>query len=456
MYGLCLFCLVAPLVSDFDPLNNQVDDELTGLSLPQVSAMMAESMYWSADQMLEYQRLQLGQLLKHAQKTTSFYRDRLSAVLNNDGTFNWNNWHKIPILRRSDLQKHRTAMLSDTVPKTHGKVGTSSSSGSTGVPVQINVPQLAIWVASTAWKRFFELHGVSPSSGQTEFKAFLPTGQPMNEKIMVMPAIEHTVKRIWINRNLSAQTKLDFLQSTQSSFLVDTPNHIEVLAHENLRRKNPIRLNTIVGIGMAISAQQELLINKSFRAKTVSPYSSKEGTLMAFQCATERRHFHVCSELVFFEVVNDRGLPVSAGQPGRVVVTPFFNSAQPLIRYEQGDLVVRGTACICGTTLPVLSEICGRSDAIFHFPEKQIAITRLDDDLIQQALAADAYQFAQTAPLHIVVRYVSNIEADDPSKDLVKKHLLSIVQTYVQIKFERLETIPFNSGGKQQRITREF
>jgi phenylacetate-CoA ligase len=427
-----------------------------GLLLPEVAAMMAESQFWPANQMRDYQRLQLGQLLRHAQSTTEFYKHRLSGVLRGDGTINWENWHTIPVVKRSDLQTHGLAMQSTSVPGAHGNIGISTSSGSTGVPVHIKIPRLALWVASTAWVRFLNHHGMDVKHGHTEFKAFLPDGKPMIENVLHFPASENKVARTWINRNLPTQRKLDYLQSTNTAALLDTPNHMEVLAHENLRRKWPVQLQFMVGIGMGISPLQEALFNQSFTARTASPYSSKEGTLMAFQCAHSRKNFHICSELVYFEVLDEKDKPVPAGQPGRAVITPFFNSAQPLIRYEQGDIVVAGESCSCGSTLPVLSEIRGRSDAIFRFPDKQVAFNRFDDVLVQNALAADAYQFAQTAPRHIVVRYVSSTVADAKGQELVRQHLFSLIQTDAEVTFHRVATIPFNAGGKQQRVTREF
>jgi len=178
--------------------------------------------------------------------------------------------------------------------------------------------------------------------------------------------------------------------------------------------------------------------------------------MMAFQCTHQRSNFHVNGELVLLEVLREDGTPAQTGEPGKAVITPFFNAAQPLIRYEQGDIVVRGT-CNCGITLPVLSEIRGRSDAIFSFPGQMIALTRFDDNLLQTSLNADAYQFAQVAPTTIEVRHVSPTEASPEAQEIVRNHLLAMMQvTGIQFTFRKVDQIPFNAGGKQQRITREF
>jgi phenylacetate-CoA ligase len=426
------------------------------LSTRQFRDMFAQSPHWDAETWTRYQRLQLGQLLRHAKANVPFYQSRLDAVLRPDGSLDWDRWHEIPIVRREDLRDKRADMLSKVVPPTHGKVGSVSSSGSTGTPVQVTVPELFILVATFGWSRLLVSHGFNPADGFTEFKALLPTGKPMTTPVLTFPAKNSRGPRTWINRSLSNGEKLELLQAHGVGVLGDTPNHAEVLARENLRRDVPITLSAIIGIGMKISEEQEELFRKSFGARTLSPYSSKEGSLMASQCAVNRDTFHISSELVLLEVVDDFGRPVADGVQGRCIITPFFNSAAPLIRYDQGDLVIRGTLCGCGAGFPVLTKISGRADAIFRFPGKHVALARFDDNLVQTALRADAYQFAQVAPERIIVRYVSNQDAGPDDKQRVCEHLLKLLNVNVEIAFERVAIIPFNAGGKQQRITREF
>jgi phenylacetate-CoA ligase len=311
-------------------------------------------------------------------------------------------------------------------------------------------------MATFGWSRFLVSHDLNPADGFTEFKALLPSGVPMDKPFLTFPAKKNRVPRTWINRSLSSGEKLDLLQEHGIGVLGDTPNHAEVLAHENLRRKAQVKLSAIIGIGMKISEEQEELFRKSFGAKTLSPYSSKEGSLMAFQCTVNRSNFHISAELLRLEVVDDLGHPVADGIQGRCIITPFFNSALPLIRYDQGDLVIKGDTCGCGVSLPVLTRISGRADAIFRFPGKQVALARFSDTLVQGALSADAYQFAQVAPEKILVRYVSTHDAGRDAMQRVREHLLHMLNVEVDVAFDRVASIPFNAGGKQQRITREF
>ena len=98
----------------------------------------------------------------------------------------------------------------------------------------------------------------------------------------------------------------------------------------------------------------------------------------------------------------------------------------------------------------------GRSDPIFRFPGMDYALSYPNISLIQSNLAADAYQIAQTKPLNIEIRYVSQKSAGSISQNRVREHLYEHFPAEVQIDFVRVEDIPYNQSGKQQRIVREF
>ena len=88
-------------------------------------------------------------------------------------------------------------------------------------------------------------------------------------------------------------------------------------------------------------------------------YTCQEAGYLALQCP-DYPHFHVQSENVLLEVVDDVGQPCGPGEVGRVLITSLNNFATPLIRYELGDYAEVGAPCPCGRGLPVLKRIMGR------------------------------------------------------------------------------------------------
>jgi phenylacetate-CoA ligase len=176
---------------------------------------------------------------------------------------------------------------------------------------------------------------------------------------------------------------------------------------------------------------------------------------MAFQC-TSGNHFHINSELVFLEVLNSQGLPCAPGEIGRVVVTPLYGTAQPLIRYEQGDMATPGLACSCGVKLPVLGKIDGRQDPILKFPGRLATEMLVNKDLLIRAVKAEALQVAQVSELQFEIRYVARRAATPTGRGVITRHVRFVLHPGLNVSYKKVAEIPRNAGGKQQRFVREF
>src|SRR5690606_26374994 len=110
----------------------------------------------------------------------------------------------------------------------------------------------------------------------------------------------------------------------------------------------------VLAHGEHVAADDRAAYRRVFGARTLEHYSSKEGGQMAYNCPGDHG-LHVSAESVLVEIVDDDGLPVPMGESGRVVITPFVSTVQPLIRYDQGDIASAGATCSCGRGLPVLT-----------------------------------------------------------------------------------------------------
>jgi phenylacetate-CoA ligase len=428
-----------------------------------IYGMLMESQYWSPGQMLAYQRSQLKQLLHHARATVPFYKTRLDAVFKKNGEIDWDRWHEIPIVTRADLRDQRNQMQASVLPPDHGPTKDYSTSGTTGIPITLTVPSLMSAVNRAALKRVSHLQNIDDRKRFAEFRVNQKNGMPISGDCVynvrgsdVQTDIDPGDQcGVVISRRLLPAHKLNVLQSLNVAYLTDTSTGIEILAHENLKRKPALQVEAVIGISMGISDEQRELNRRSFNARTVSIYSSKEGAMLAFQCG-DSTHFHICSETVLLECLDHQDRPCAIGQPGRVVITPFFQTAQPLIRYEQGDVATLGGNCSCNCLLPVIARIDGRQDSIFRFPDRDVSATGFDHGKAHQLHKATAYQLAQVGSLEVEVRYICHEDFSAPEMEAVIDHLKTVLHPGLCVTFKRVADIPFNAGGKQQRIVREF
>lgn len=429
--------------------------ESQGATIQSIFSMLMKSQYWSPKEMLIFQRTQLEQLLRHAKANVPFYQKRLDCVFRRDDSIDWERWNEIPIVTREDLRDRREEMQARVLPPGHGQRGEISSSGSTGVPITYTVSQLAGEVSQQAWTRFFRARDLPNTGNWAEFKTVDYHGLPISKDIDRLTDDASAFQRFIINKYLGPTQRLDILEELRIDVLLTSPNDAEIVAALNKERTQPLKLNCLIGIGQGFSQFQRELIQDSFGCEILSPYSSKEGTLMAFECYAGGP-FHLNVDTCKFEFLDNKNQAVEVGKSGRVVITPFFQTAQPLIRYDQGDLATPGTTCVCNRTLPVLQHIDGRQDQIFRFPDKQVAVQRVNERLTRDVLGAIALQIAQTAPLHIEVRYVSFADASADKLESFTAHLRSVIHPNAEYTFKRMNDLPSNAGGKKQRYVREF
>lgn len=113
-------------------------------------------------------------------------------------------------------------------------------------------------------------------------------------------------------------------------------------------------------------------IASAFRGKLVEHYGATEVGAVALGCPQEGR-LHIMCMLNILEVVRD-GKPVPQGVPGNAVVTDLWNMATPVIRYSGLDdvLVLGDEQCPCGSKLPVIKVIHGRTVDSFVLPDGEL------------------------------------------------------------------------------------
>ena len=423
--------------------------------------MLMESQYWPPEKMLEFQRSQLAQLLRHARANVPFYKTRLDPVFKRNGEIDWDRWQDIPIVTRADLRDRRDEMQATTMPPGHGPSKTFYSSGSSGVPIATESTQIWTHANHAAAYRFYKLQGLESKGMRATLSDRNKAGDLLTDEFYhkgtgtKSASSKANVREIVLNRTLSEERKLEILEFEQVVYLHEIPNNLEVLALANLARKNPVKLEAVICFGQGVTADQRVLFRESFGARSLSIYSSQEGGLMGCQCGHEN-YFHLNSEIVLIEVLNDRHKPCGLKEQGSIVVTPFFSTAQPLIRYEQGDTAELLTPCHCGSLLPVLGNIAGRQDHFMRFPEGKRSAMGLNQKLLRENLNALAFQLAQVQTFTLEVRYIPANIGKSPNAAPIIDHIRERIHPNLRIVFKPVDKIPLNAGGKQQRIVCEL
>lgn len=421
--------------------------------------MLLESQYWSPRQIQDYQRGQLEQLLRHARKNVPFYEKRLDPVFTASGDIDWDRWEDIPIVRRSDMVEHRDAMLAVERPKGHGTIGSIASSGSSGRPITITNNRLTSLAANANRWRSHRWHGLDWSATLAVRGDPQPGADPDAGRRLGHwgPGWDETARRGQVAeymRNFSSERLLDYLQDENVRYLSWGAKNLHAVALEAERLQVPLHIDYVLTHGQQTSAADKAVFTRVWGAGCLDHYGSKEGGQLAYSCPSGQG-MHINAESVLIEIVDKDGRAVPEGTEGRVVMTPFVSTAQPLIRYDQGDIAKFGAPCSCGRGLPVIAAISGRTLAIFTHPDGRQVAKMLTEDT-RNHLRASFWQIAQVGPLDFEIRYVPIDQSVGGNEDAAVADFRQVYFADARVRCIRVGEIPLTAAGKYLEYVNEL
>ncbi|MFN0190745.1 MAG: phenylacetate--CoA ligase family protein [Aestuariivirga sp.] len=399
----------------------------------------------------QYQLELLEGIIRHAYDTSPFYKERLAPLITKRGNVDLTHWDRVRLLTRDELRENRDALLSRAVPEDHGRFYRISTSGTTGIPISVTATRLteavrraAVWRTHLNhgfdWSRQFAI-ALRRRSGQANWpegsRARLPWGPPW----LTPPG----PPRVQINGATSVDRIAEWLGRNGAKYFASLPITLAAVAEEPSAVQ--LGLHKLLSFGMAVKAEHRETVRNRLGIDIVELYGSEDCGPIAHPCP-EYGNLHVMSELLLIEIVDDGGKHCPAGATGRVLVTAFHNFAQPIIRYEIGDVAAFGEPCACGRTHPVIGRIPGRSRDMFRRADGSKFTGYSIDGLFPPSLCVKWWQVAQTGAGKFEARVVSSrdITADDSS--WVEHKLRQSWDWQADISLKRLERIPYAPGQK--------
>ncbi len=129
------------------------------------------------------------------------------------------------------------------------------------------------------------------------------------------------------------------LNKFQPHLFVGYASALASIAEAQLSGKLKINPETIISSGEPLTKERHEIIKKAFGIDAIDLYSATECLAIGAD-KTGQGKLDIFDEIIFLEVIDDKGLPVQAGKSGRVVLTVFGNEIQPLIRYVLDDQLI--------------------------------------------------------------------------------------------------------------------
>ncbi|WP_419904506.1 phenylacetate--CoA ligase family protein [Kiloniella sp.] len=413
------------------------------------------SQWWSPEKINENQFKQLFSLFKHAIKTVPHYKD-YPVPTSVSGLMEI--WQSLPILERADIGGQGEALVSSKTPRSHGGIGTQYTSGSTGQPIAVKNTALSrvFWRAFTARDHIW--HERDPGwklghiriakKGQAKYPG--TTGMGWGS-LKGKAELFKTGPIAGLNINSTLEQQAEWLLRTDPEFLITYPSLIQRLAEYCIKKKiRPKKLRQVETISEVLTPKVRELCHEAFGVKIVDLYSTRELGYLGLQCP-ENDHYHVQSEGVLLEVVDEEGKACPPGLPGKILVTPLHNFAMPLIRYAVGDYGVMGEACSCGRGLPVLKSILGRERNRLRHPDgshRWIALSAKDYKALLTIAPVKEYQIIQRSLTKLDLNLAVDNKLTKDQKEKLTKWAQSALHFPAEINVYGHKTLERSANGK--------
>jgi phenylacetate-CoA ligase len=412
--------------------------------------VLAETERLSADQMRAYQEQLLTPLILHAQRNVPFYRDRLQSLCNGAGA-DLSRWSDLPILTRADVQQHLRALSANVIPPHVGDISTDETSGSTGRPVRYLMNQLAVIASSGTTDRSFRWWNFDGEKALASFVARSRSdAKPPEGKTEKGWRAGTSGAHHMIDLSANADMQIEWLQKRNPDYLTAHSFILLEIAERARKRDLRIPLDRIVSIGTVLTEEIRSACGDAFGVRPIDQYGAQETGLLASECPW-CGYMHVNAETALVEILDPNGEPSPPGAIGRVIVTPFYNYAMPLVRYEIGDLAVAGPERgKCRVKLPTLSRVLGRYRNVFTLKDGRTVVPYIPVSRLRELISFEQYQVVQTGLDLIEVRYVPLDRSKSVDAEALEACVRETIDPSLKARPVPVDTIARSPSGKYE------
>lgn len=419
---------------------------------------LEQSQYFSPERLFQQQRRQLALSFVRAMETIPFYANRFAeAGFDPHGEITPETIRKLPILVRSQFQDAALDTAPGVIPAGHGKHGQIKSSGTTGRPVTVIKTALSnmflfanelrghLWHQRDLSKklaviRYYEKSVAMAPDGQT--------GKTWGPSVSLIHP--HPGPLVLLNIASRLKDQAEWLIRHNPEYLLSYPSNLQALGEyfENNGLALPA-LRQVCTVSELVSDRLRETMRRVWNAPVADVYSCEEGGCLAQQCP-DHDHYHVQSENIYLEVVDDDGAPCRAGETGRVLITTLHNFATPLIRYEVGDYAELGPPCDCGRGLPVITRIHGRHRNRLALPDGRSEFPYLGEyaDYREITTAIRQFQFVQHSVEEVEMKLVVVEDLTPEQETKIKELIVQCLGHPFRITLSYHDDIPKGAGGK--------
>jgi phenylacetate-CoA ligase len=422
---------------------------------------LEQTQWWPAEYLQQGQLVQLRRLLLHCEHHVPYYRALFAAHgISASSIKTLDDVRRIPLLTRATVHNQAAALRAEKLPSGQSHIGGIKTSGTSGMPVEVAQTDVL-----QRWWLAFQLRGLAWADieprGTLAIIRALGAAAPAAQQGVALPfwsdalhALIETGPAHVMDIHQDPRVQLEWLLRVQPHVILSYPSNVGILAAllvESGRKFE--RLQAIQLISETLPPELRTRIESAFGAPIVDTYSCNEAGTLASPCPSGGG-FHVHSENVLFELLDDDDQPCKPGETGRVVFTTLHNFASPFVRYEILDGATwADTPCGCKRGLPLLSRVLGRRRPPFVLPDGRRKDSGFISRFLVELRAHHQHQIVQLRRDHVEVRVVPGPAWAPAHVDAIVQAVRGYFESDITVDVKSVARIEITPGGKFREVT---
>ena len=414
---------------------------------------LRKSQYWNRSELQKWQLERLNELLCVARKHTKYHANALEGTrlpLANLAAL-----ADLPILTKAAIRENFDALQNRSLPRS--RFIKNRTGGSTGEPMvyfwdkrgqdwnRASVYRSAEWAGVALGEKTVTMSGSHFDYTQAQnlfsrFVYFLQRYRDFPVAFLNDDLLERYFQQLLVFRPSSIwgyasgiHTFARFVEKKHSGTDFGFLRAL-VTSSETLRPEQRDQINRVFGDG-----------------KVYDNYGSRE-MYIGGECKVHDG-YHVHSEVIILEVVDQHNRACPPGVPGRVLLTDLSNHAFPFIRYEVGDMASLSpeSACACGISLPRLQSLEGRIADVIVLRDRILTPPNLTI-VLSDLRGIKAYQVRQDSIDALQILIVPDTDYSAAFSDYVLDAMRTLVDGQATISLNLVDDIPVPESGKRRYI----
>jgi len=405
--------------------------------------------YVESDKLKQLQEEKLARLIKHAHKTSDWYRPLIEqAKIDPEKKITLEDLKKLPITTKMDIRENTLRFISTDYPL--NKLVTAKTGGSTGVSLNLYFDELCQQKRNAAQMYADELANWEIGTRVAAVWGNPPVARTFKQKLRSY-LLERTIYLDTMDLNPKSMTAfIKHWQQFQPQVIFGHSHSIFIFAKYLVGNKiQDLRPQGIVTTSMMLLDHERAIIEQAFNCRVTNRYGCEEVGLIAVEC-DRHEGMHINSPHIILECLDANDQPVAPGEPGKVVITDLNNFGMPLIRYRVEDVgVLSSQLCSCGRITPLLKRLEGRvADFLKKADGGQVAGVSLVERTLTKIPGIEQMQLVQEKIDEVIINRVKAAEYSAETDLHLIDEFRGVFGNSVSFIINDVPTIPQEKSGK--------